>query len=69
MIAHMANNAYTVIGAYFYEGNIEEYTVQEAEVAPWPMVVVSTILLVATIYFFRKKSLEERENIDELEVK
>jgi hypothetical protein len=60
MVAHFFNNGFTVIMLYLYNTGTVEYNIEDAEVLPWPQVLLSAILTFGLLYIFQKKASNEQ---------
>ncbi|AZQ63431.1 CPBP family intramembrane metalloprotease [Flammeovirga pectinis] len=64
IIAHITNNALTVIGVYFNKEELLEEMANpfDAEAPEWYIVVISGIFAVALLMYYRKLYLDKRDN-------
>lgn len=64
MIAHFVNNAFSVLALYYYQQGSIDMNVESTEAAPWQAIVVSVIISVGLLYYFKKfHSHSSRESI------
>jgi len=54
MIAHFVNNGFSVLMMYLYQTNIISMDMESPEAAPWHVVIISTLVFAALLYYFKK---------------
>jgi membrane protease YdiL (CAAX protease family) len=54
ILAHFFNNGFSVVMIYLYRQELLGIDPEEADMAPWPVVVVSAALTTLLLYYFRK---------------
>jgi membrane protease YdiL (CAAX protease family) len=54
ILAHFFNNAFSVIMIYLHKQQLLGIDPEEAEMAPWPVVIGSAVLTALLLYYFRK---------------
>jgi membrane protease YdiL (CAAX protease family) len=54
MIAHFVNNGFSVLMMYLYQKGTIAVDMESPEAAPWPLVLIFTIIFGALLYYFKK---------------
>lgn len=60
MVAHFFNNGFTLVMLYLYQQNLVTYNIEDAEIFPWPQVILSAVVIVILfVMFWRRANYEE----------
>lgn len=54
IIAHFVNNGFLVMIMYLYQKGIITADMESTEAAPWPLVISSTVVFIALMYYFKR---------------
>jgi len=61
VIAHFVNNFFTVVIIYLEKLNIVTFDIESTKAMPWELVIISLILTLFLIYYFRKYYHKNRQ--------
>jgi membrane protease YdiL (CAAX protease family) len=64
MFAHFVNNGFSVLMLYLNQKGVSEMDMESTESAPWPAVIIFTLLAGAMLYYFKKFYDQKREQLD-----
>jgi membrane protease YdiL (CAAX protease family) len=64
MFAHFVNNGFSVLMLYLNQKGISEMDMESTESAPWPAVIIFTLVAGAMLYYFKKFYDQKREQLD-----
>ncbi len=64
MVAHFANNGVSVLALYLHQKGIVDMDMESTEAAPWPSVLIFTLVVGALLYYFKNFFDRKREQPD-----
>ena len=64
MVAHFANNGFSVLALYLHQRGVVDVDTESTEAAPWPVVLLSTLAGGALLYYFKNFFDRKREQPD-----
>ncbi len=64
MFAHFVNNGFSVLMIYLNQKGVVAMDMESTEAAPWPAVIIFTLIAGAMIYYFKKFYEQKRELTD-----
>jgi uncharacterized protein len=59
MMAHFVNNGFSILMIYLNKTQIAGVNIENPEAAPWPVVIMFSIITFTLLYYFRKTQLEK----------
>ena len=59
MIAHFFNNGFTLVMLYLYNNGSLSYNIEDADVLPWPQVLLSGVITIGLFFIFKKRAEHE----------
>ncbi len=64
MFAHFVNNGFSVLMIYLNQKGVVDMDMESTEAAPWPVVIIFTLIAVAMLYYFKKFYDQKRTQPD-----
>ena len=64
MFAHFVNNGFSVLMLYLNQTGISDMDMETTEAAPWPAVIIFTVIAVVMLYYFKIFYNQKREQPD-----
>jgi hypothetical protein len=66
VIAHFVNNGFSVLAMYFYQRGTVDYDLESPEAVPATVIIFSSLLTMALLYYFYKYFENRKPHIDTL---
>jgi len=64
MFAHFVNNGFSVLMLYLNQKGVVDIDMESTETAPWPAVIIFTLIAAAMLYYFKKFYDQKRKQLD-----
>lgn len=64
MFAHFVNNGFSVLMLYLNQKGVVDIDMESTETAPWPAVLIFTLIAIVSLYYFKNFFDQKREQTD-----
>jgi len=64
MFAHFVNNGFSVLMLYLNQKSVIDMDMESTEAAPWPAVIIFTLIAGAMLYYYKKFFDQKRQQPD-----